>query len=214
MPNLEFENKYDGLVCGVDEVGRGPWAGPVVTCAVALKASLPEHILQELDDSKKLTDKKRQALFEPLKYYFHYSIAEATVKEIDELNILKATMIAMKRAVENLNESLDNKLVHALIDGNKEPDLNIPQTTIIKGDSQSISIAAASVIAKVSRDLLMQKLAKEFPYYGWERNAGYGTKAHIQGIKDYGICEHHRTSFAPIKNAMENIQTENYHKDY
>ena len=212
MPDLEYENKFDGLVCGVDEVGRGPWAGPVLTCAVVIKGgNLPEHIAEVLDDSKKLTDNKRKALFEPLKYHCHYKIGLASVEEIDEINILQATRLAMKRAVEDLNTELDNKLSHALIDGNKEIDIEIPQTTIVKGDSISLSIAAASVIAKVSRDLLMGELAKDYPHYDWQNNAGYGTKKHIQGIENYGICEHHRKSFAPIKQASQNHQTENYY---
>ena len=213
MPNLEYENKIGGMVCGVDEVGRGPWAGPVLSCAVILKDNdLPINIKEVLDDSKKLTNKKRLALFEPLKYHCHYYIATASVDEIDELNILQASLLSMKRAIEGLNKTLENKISHALIDGNQKVDISIPQTTIVKGDSTSFSIASASVIAKVSRDLMMIELAKKHPYYRWERNAGYGTRDHIQGIENYGICQHHRKSFAPIKKAMQNHQTENYNK--
>ena len=207
MPNFEYENKISGMICGVDEVGRGPWAGPVLSCAVILKDNdLPISIKKILDDSKKLTDKKRLALFEPLKQHCHYCIATASVDEIDELNILQASLLSMKRAIEGLNKMLENKISHALIDGNQKVNISIPQTTIVKGDSISFSIASASVIAKVSRDLMMSELAKQHPHYSWERNAGYGTLDHKKGIENYGICQHHRKSFAPIKKAMQNNQ--------
>ena len=201
MPHLEHEHTFDGAVCGVDEVGRGPWAGPVITCAVVLKNStLPNEILSVLDDSKKLTDKKRQALYLPLKEHCHYAIGECSVAEIDKYNILQATMIAMTRAIE----SLKTPFVGVLIDGNHIPEnLSVPAKCIIKGDSISLSIAAASVLAKVYRDTLMKNLAKEHPYYGWDTNAGYGTKTHKAGIEEYGITPHHRTSFAPIKKVLE-----------
>ena len=200
MPNLEYEKTYDGAVCGVDEVGRGPWSGPVVACAVVLKnGTLPDDILTVLDDSKKLTAQKRQALYEPLMQHCHFSIGQCSVDEIDELNILQATMKAMKRAIKGLNVPI----VGALIDGNKIPDLNIPAQAIIKGDSISISIAAASVIAKIYRDTLMQELALQYPHYGWESNAGYGTKKHIEGLEKHGITQHHRKSYAPIKKIIQ-----------
>ena len=200
MPHLEYEKSFNGPVCGVDEVGRGPWAGPVITCAAVLKTgTLPDETLAILDDSKKLTDKKRQALYEPLKQHCYYNIGQCSVAEIDEHNILQATLIAMSRAVNGLK----TPIVGALIDGNKLPELSVPATAIVKGDSISLSIAAASVIAKVFRDTLMKDLATQYPHYNWESNAGYGTKAHIEGLNRHGITPHHRTSYAPIKKILE-----------
>ena len=176
-------------ICGVDEAGRGPLAGPVCAAAVILK---PNQIIEGVNDSKKLSEKKREALFDVIKNeVLAYSIAFATVEEIEELNILNATMLAMKRAVEGLKIKAD----YALIDGNRLPPLNIPCEYVIKGDAKSMSIAAASILAKVSRDRLCYKYAEKYPQYGFDKHKGYGTKAHTQAIKEYGPCEIHRMSF-------------------
>lgn len=176
-------------ICGVDEAGRGPLAGPVCAAAVIL----PENkIIEGVNDSKKLSEKKREQLFEKIKEEAAaYSIAFSTVEEIEELNILNATMLAMKRAVEGLNIPAD----YAMIDGNKTPDLAIPCESIVKGDANSASIAAASILAKVSRDRLCYEYAKKYPEYMFDKHKGYGTKLHIEMLKKYGPCEIHRMSF-------------------
>lgn len=200
MPDFKYERLYaqNGLIAGVDEAGRGPWAGPVVAGAVVFPdLEISDYLRDTLNDSKKLTAVKREKLFEEL----HQSnaligVGMASVEEIDALNILQATFLAMKRAVNNLSQPID----FSIIDGNKTPpDMPCPARFLIKGDALSLSVAAASIIAKVTRDRIMTDLAKEFPYYGWERNAGYGTKAHQEGLKQHGICIHHRKSYAPIK---------------
>lgn len=193
MDWLEFENsaisKGYKAVCGVDEAGRGPLAGPVCAAAVIL----PENtIIEGVNDSKKLSEKKREALYEVIKSKaLSYCIAYATVEEIETLNILNATMLAMKRAVEGLEIKAD----YAMIDGNRLPDLNIDSEFVIKGDAKSMSIACASILAKVSRDRLLYKYAEEYPQYLFEKHKGYGTKAHIEAIKEYGPCPYHRLSF-------------------
>ena len=190
---LEFENMYieQGYkaICGVDEAGRGPLAGPVFAAAVILPEGLE---IEGVTDSKKLTEKKREKLFDVIKEKaLAYCVASASVEEIERLNILRADMLAMKRAVEGLQVEAD----FAIIDGNKTPELNIPCTAIVKGDAKSESIAAASILAKVSRDRLMLDLAKKYPEYGFEKHKGYGTKAHMESILKYGPCEIHRPSF-------------------
>ena len=176
-------------ICGVDEAGRGPLAGPVCAAAVILK---PNDIIEGVNDSKKLTEKKREALFDIIKEKaISYSNAFATVEEIEEINILNATMLAMKRAVEGLDVPSD----YAIIDGNKTPNLNIPCESIVKGDAKSMSIAAASILAKVSRDRLLLEYAKQYPEYGFEKHKGYGTKVHTQAIREFGPCPVHRMSF-------------------
>lgn len=193
MDWLEYENnaKSKGYkyICGVDEAGRGPLAGPVCAAAVIL----PDNVIIEgVNDSKKLTEKKREMLFEVIKEKaLSYSIAFATVEEIEEMNILNATMLAMKRAVEGL----DIKADYAMIDGNRLPPLNIPCEYVIKGDAKSMSIAAASILAKVSRDRLCMEYAEKYPEYSFEKHKGYGTKLHTEAIKKYGPCEIHRMSF-------------------
>ena len=193
MDWLEYENnvKLKGYkaVCGVDEAGRGPLAGPVFAAAVLL----PENtVIDGVNDSKKLSEKKREALFEIIKEKaISYSIAYSTVEEIEDINILNATMIAMKRAVEGLSIPAD----YALIDGNKIPSLDIPCEYVIKGDAKSMSIACASILAKVSRDRLLYKYAEDFPQYQFDKHKGYGTKAHIEALKEYGPCPYHRMSF-------------------
>lgn len=205
MPDLTHEIEHGRnnriIICGVDEVGRGPLAGPVVAAAAIIPAhGLPPEIEHQINDSKKLTAKKREALYPHLIEHCTYSVAEATVMEIDKINILHASLLAMNRAVRQLSTSPD----HALIDGNKLPkDLPCPATTIIKGDSISLSIAAASIIAKVTRDRIMTALAAVHDDYGWERNAGYGTAAHMKALDAVGPTMWHRASFAPVRRALD-----------
>lgn len=207
MPDFEFENKHPSqIIAGVDEAGRGPWAGPVVAGAVIIKdQKLNDILLSGLNDSKKLTSTKREILYEQLFAAQNLGlvaigIGQASVAEIDELNILQATFLAMKRAIENLPEKPD----FALIDGNQTPkNLCCRCQTVIKGDAKSYSIAAASIIAKVYRDRLMSDLAKQYPFYAFEKNAGYGTAAHIAGLKMHGVIKGiHRLSYKPIANFL------------
>lgn len=185
----EVRAKGFRYICGVDEAGRGPLAGPVCAAAVILREN---QIIEGVNDSKKLSEKKRETLFDVIREEaLAYSIAFATVEEIEELNILNATMLAMKRAVEGLSTKAD----YALIDGNKTPNLDIPCEYVIKGDANSMSIAAASILAKVSRDRLCREYAEKYPEYGFEKHKGYGTKAHTEAILKYGPCEIHRLSF-------------------
>ena len=180
-------------VCGIDEAGRGPLAGPVVAAAVILPA---DYELPGLNDSKKLTAKKRELLYDALMAdeRVQKSIAQASVEEIDELNILRATHLAMRRAAEGLPGGVD----FCLIDGLPVPGFPLPSRSIVKGDARCLSIAAASILAKVWRDHYMNELHQEFPEYGFDRHAGYGTKAHIQAIHEHGVTIHHRRSFAPV----------------
>ena len=186
----EIENGLDvGVICGVDEAGRGPLAGPVCAAAVILPKG---EIIPGLNDSKKLTDKKRRELFPIIKEKaIAYGIAFATEAEIDEMNILQATFLAMKRAIEQLEGKAD----FALIDGNRETDFGVPCLTVVKGDSRSANIAAASVLAKVTRDMYMEELAGKYPEYGFEIHKGYGTKAHYAALTEHGMCDAHRRTF-------------------
>ena len=177
------------VICGVDEAGRGPLAGPVCAAAVILPKG---HQIPGLNDSKKLTDKKRRELMPIIKEQaIAYGIAFATQEEIDEINILQATFLAMQRALDQLGVKPDL----ALIDGNREKDFGLPVKTVVKGDSLSANIAAASVLAKVTRDLLMEDMAKEYPQYGFEIHKGYGTKAHYAALTEHGPSPIHRMSF-------------------
>lgn len=195
MPDLSLEQALGGVVAGIDEVGRGPLAGPVIAAAVIIDdATLPQRLRDELDDSKKLSAKKREALAQLVLAHCQFGFGEASVAEIDRMNILKATFLAMERAVTALGLPLD----HALVDGNQVPPLPCPVRCQVGGDGISLSIAAASVIAKVRRDHLMADLARQFPGYGWEKNAGYGTAQHMAALRQLGPTPHHRTSFAPI----------------
>lgn len=185
----EAHKKGYKMVCGVDEAGRGPLAGPVFAAAVILQNDI---VIEGLNDSKKLTEKKREKLYEEIKKYaIDYNVAFASEKEIDNINILNATFLAMKRAIEGLKIQPD----FALVDGNRKPELKIDSQTIIKGDSLSASIAAASILAKVERDRLMKKLSEKYSRYQFSKHKGYGTKLHIDLIKQYGPCEIHRKSF-------------------
>ena len=184
------------LVAGVDEVGRGPLAGPVVAAAVILD---PARIPAGLNDSKKLTAKRRRDLAAELMAVADVSIAQATVAEIDQHNILRASHIAMVRAVAGLRQMPD----HVLIDGNMIPrDLTISAEAIVKGDARSLSISAASIVAKLWRDDHMVALAQQHPHYGWDKNAGYPTAQHRLGLERFGVTEHHRRSFRPIHNIL------------
>ena len=195
MPDFALEKEAGGVVAGVDEAGRGPWAGPVVAAAAILDPdTLPHHVQEQLDDSKKLTAKVRDRLFDALTGNIYQGVGIASVDEIDTQNILAATMLAMQRAVHNLPVQPDI----ALIDGNRPPDLSCPVRTVVRGDGLSLSIAAASIVAKVTRDRIMAELALKHPGYAWDRNAGYGTKAHREGLDRFGVTEHHRRSFKPI----------------
>ena len=194
-PNYKFDQVYETPIIGVDEVGRGPLAGPVISAAIILnKEMIPEGIT----DSKKLSKNKREFINEELISQHSFAIGIASVEEIDKINILQASLLAMKRAVLNLNI----KPQTILVDGNKLPDLEYNMYPIIKGDSKSISIAAASIIAKVYRDKLMQDLSLQYPGYYWEKNSGYGTKQHLLALNNLGVTPIHRKSFAPIYNML------------
>jgi ribonuclease HII len=194
-PDFSFEQAAldRGLaqVCGIDEAGRGPWAGPVVAAAVILD---PGNIPAGLNDSKKLNAHKREALFEPLRQTSQIGIGIADVARIDRDNILAATLWAMGQALRQLGPDVDL----ALIDGNRAPPLPCPAQTIVGGDARSLSIAAASIIAKVTRDRIMVTLDAAYPHYGFARHKGYGTAAHHEALRRHGPCCQHRSSFAPI----------------
>jgi len=205
IPDFEFERAAlaNGatVVAGVDEVGRGPLAGPVTAAAVILN---PDAIPEGLNDSKKLTAKRRQALYEVLMETADVSIAHASVEEIDEINILEASHLAMRRALAGLGRVPD----YALVDGNRMPrDMPCAGETIIKGDARSVSIAAASIVAKTVRDALMVELAQQHPGYGWETNAGYGSKTHLEALRNLGVTPHHRRSFKPVHNILYQAKT-------
>ena len=191
--------RYSGeiqTICGVDEAGRGPLAGPVYAAAVILPRGL---VIEGLNDSKKLTEKKRAELFDVITARaVAYGIGSADEKEIDEINILQATFLAMRRAVAALSVRPDL----ALIDGNRDSDFGVPSETIIKGDSLSANIAAASILAKVSRDRVMERFAEDYPQYGFEVHKGYGTKRHYEALRQFGPCPIHRQSF--LKKFYEN----------
>ena len=194
-PSYKFDEAYESPIIGVDEVGRGPLAGPVISAAIILnKEIIPEGI----NDSKKLSKKKRIIINEQLILHHSYAIGVASVEEIDKINILQASLLAMKRAILGL------KIVpkSILVDGNKLPDLEYKMYPIVKGDSKSVSIAAASIIAKVYRDKLMEDLSIQYPGYYWEKNSGYGTKQHLLALNNLGVTPIHRKTFAPIYNML------------
>jgi ribonuclease HII len=198
-PDFTYEDKHGGAVCGIDEVGRGPLAGPVVAAAVVLRRdTLPISVRREINDSKKLNASRRAWLFDEIHRHGDVSIAECSVEEIDTINIFQAAMLAMKKAYEGLV----TRPPVALIDGNKAPKIDCTTQTIVKGDTLSLSIAAASIIAKHHRDELMKKYAEEFPHYGWASNAGYGTPEHLKAIEIHGVTWLHRRSFAPISKQL------------
>jgi len=214
----KFDSQFNKPVCGIDEVGRGPLCGPVVSaCAYIKPESYNAPEWQSITDSKKITAKKRESLFDFICENTIYGISEVSPQEIDTLNIHHATLLAMKNAYEVMLKKMSfrapqaeeshadkeisrfarNDGVLALVDGKFPPNLSCDIQTVIKGDSLSLSIGAASIIAKVYRDRLMKKYHDEFPHYGWDTNSGYGTKAHMEGLQQYGLTPHHRLSFAP-----------------
>lgn len=196
MPDFKIEESIGGVIAGFDEVGRGPLAGPVIAaCAIIPLKSKSNPIFQDIRDSKKISKLKREKLFPIIMDLCEVGIGRSEVTEIDQINILQATFKAMQRAYDDLGTHID----HALIDGNKCPALPCSTTPVIKGDDTSLSIATASIVAKVTRDRLMEDLHDKFPEYGWNQNAGYGTKAHIEAIETFGPTLHHRLSFAPLK---------------
>ncbi|WP_299722013.1 ribonuclease HII [uncultured Tateyamaria sp.] len=196
MPDFEFETRIGGRVAGVDEVGRGPLAGPVTAAAVVLDV---DAIPTGLDDSKKLSMKKREALWAEIIATADVSVAHASVREIEEMNILRAAHLAMVRAVRGLRHPPD----HVLVDGTMLPrDLALPATPIVRGDARSLSIAAASIVAKICRDRIMVDLAQQHPGYGWETNMGYPSKSHRLALQNLGVSPHHRRTFKPVHNML------------
>jgi len=208
QPTFKFENEclnsagIDKCVAGIDEAGCGPWAGPVVAAAVVINQDLfCEELRRSVKDSKKLARSKREDVYKKLIDHpsIQYGVGEVSAQEIDLLNIAKATCLAMEKAVQELKL----KPAYALVDGIRVPHLTPHVRTIIKGDQQSYSIAAASIIAKVTRDFIMMALDQEYPHYGWKNNAGYGTKVHHEAMKLHGLTSHHRLSYAPVKALMK-----------
>lgn len=202
MPTFELERSYptDALVFGIDEVGRGPWAGPVMAACVCWpNLEIDADLAAQINDSKKLSALKREKIYDLiLKSNAIIGVGQASPEEIDSLNILQATFLAMRRALKQV-EGLGYRVDYCLIDGNRLPDWEWESRAVVKGDSVSLSVAAASIVAKVLRDRLMAELGEQYPYYHWAQNAGYGTKDHIDGLKKYGVSPYHRKSYAPIK---------------
>ncbi len=203
MPSFIHEQElihlYGADVAGVDEVGYGAWAGPVVVCAAVIH-DLSSEILSMINDSKKLNKKQREEIYTLLidNPGITFSIAESSAQEVDASNVLKATHDAMKRSLQNLN------IKAVLVDGKNKPHIHLPCETIIDGDSKSYSIAAASIIAKVTRDRFMEKIHQDYPHYAWDTNVGYGTKKHTQGLLEYGVTPFHRCSYKPILKILNN----------
>ena len=212
MPDLRLEKRHlaagNGPVIGIDETGRGPWAGPVTAAAFWLNPDCFDHLPPELNDSKKLNPAKRAAIYAALTKGGHaFSVMSIAADEIDRIGILGATFLAMQQAATHLQEILIRRQHAAiglcLVDGNLDPGLEMPVKTVIKGDALSCSIAAASIIAKETRDKLMRGLARDHAGYGWESNMGYGTKSHLEAVRLHGVSRHHRRSFAPIKRLLQ-----------
>lgn len=195
VPTFDIEDSIPGIIAGIDEAGRGPWAGPVVAAAVILD---PETLPEGVRDSKKLSEKRRGEVASALWEVASIGVGVASVEEIDKVNILQATLLAMSRAAANLPLRPDA----CIVDGTIKPKLRAPAYTVVKGDAKSFSIAAASIIAKTTRDRMMRELAREFPFYAWEKNKGYGAPAHRAGLDAHGVTPHHRKSFAPIHNML------------
>ena len=196
MPDFVIEQSCRGMVCGIDEAGRGPLAGPVVAAAVILdRARFPAELSERLDDSKALTAAVREACYAALLCCARIGIGAASAREIDRVNILQATLVAMRRAGAALGVTPDI----ALVDGNVAPLLPCSVRTVVGGDALSFSIAAASVVAKVTRDRIMRGLARRYPGYGWESNVGYATEEHGAALRRLGPSPHHRRSFAPLR---------------
>ncbi|WP_370154229.1 ribonuclease HII [Ferrovibrio sp.] len=195
MPDFRIEAQFAGPVCGIDEAGRGPWAGPVVAAAAILD---PQRLPPGIDDSKKLSPARREALFAAVLDCAAVGIGAASVAEIERLNILGATLLAMRRAVA----ALPVVPARALVDGKHCPQLACPALAVVDGDAKSLSIAAASIVAKVIRDRAMTRLGRRYPAYAWADNKGYGTAAHRAGLAAAGISPHHRLGFAPLRRLM------------
>lgn len=207
MPDFSLEESLGlstrAVIVGVDEVGRGPLAGPVTAAAVFVdRQKITSDLLTKIDDSKKIPQKQRATLSKQIEGIAIIGIGWASSSEIDQLNILEATMLAMQRAIFSLRKQIILDPDYILIDGNKVPRLDFPSKAIVRGDEKSISIAAASIVAKCKRDAFMISLSKLYPYYGWEKNAGYGTREHLAAIEREGITVHHRRSFKPIANYL------------
>lgn len=199
-PSFEFESKFNGVVAGIDEVGIGSWIGPVMATAVILTPEVPKNILGRLHDSKKLSFAKREQVYKELIQNPHviYGIGSADLQEIETLNIRQATFLAMARAVD----ALEIKPDAVIVDGNARPTLPCPIQMIVKGDQRSYSIAAASIIAKVTRDSLVREYSESFPDYGWAKNAGYGTKQHKIALEENGVTPYHRKGYAPVSKLL------------
>ena len=207
MPDFSLEESLglstSAVIVGVDEVGRGPLAGPVTAAAVFFdRQKITSDLLTKIDDSKKITQKKRATISKQIESIAIIGIGWASSGEIDQLNILEATMLAMQRAISSLRKQIISDPDYILIDGNKVPRLDFPSKAIVRGDEKSLSIAAASIVAKSKRDAFMTSLSKLYPGYGWEKNAGYGTREHLAAIEREGITVHHRRSFKPIANYL------------
>lgn len=205
MPNFEHEHKLaPRMVIGIDEAGCGPWAGPIFAAGVCFKNTTTQTLpwLDQINDSKKISQKKRTELFLKLTNceQILYGIGQVSSQEIDQIGLSMAITLAIERAIMLIPEYAEKSL---LIDGIRKPKINHDINMLIKGDQKSISIASASILAKVSRDQYMQQIAQNYPMYHWESNAGYGTKKHQQAIYEHGICEHHRLSYKPIKTYLE-----------
>lgn len=199
MADFSLEEQYDGVVCGLDEVGRGPLAGPVVAaCVIIPPEKRALDFVSGIKDSKKVSEKKREVLYAQIIQSFPHAISALSPQEIDEMNILQASLMAMKRAHDQLSG-----IAYALVDGNRAPILSSQAITVIKGDQKSKSIAAASILAKVYRDRIMKKLSEKYPHYGWAKNSGYPTAQHREALLVHGITEHHRRSFGPVKKIIE-----------
>jgi ribonuclease HII len=199
MPDFAIERRCEGIVCGIDEAGRGPLAGPVVAAAVIIDRQRFRGVLRQvLDDSKALNRDAREMCYAALPRCARIGVGAASVREIDRINILRASLLAMRRAVAALGIVPDI----ALVDGNMPPPLPCAVKTVVKGDALSFSIAAASVIAKVTRDRIMHTLAGRYPGYGWETNVGYSTPEHGRAIRGLGVTPHHRRSFEPVRLAV------------
>ena len=207
MPDFSLEESLGlstrAVILGVDEVGRGPLAGPVTAAAVFVdRQKITLDLLTKIDDSKKIPPKQRATISKQIEGIAIIGVGWASSSEIDQLNILEATMLAMQRAIFSLRKQIILDPDYILIDGNKVPRLDFPSKAIVRGDEKSISIAAASIVAKSKRDAFMTSLSKLYPYYGWEKNAGYGTREHLVAIEREGITAHHRRSFKPIANYL------------
>jgi ribonuclease HII len=203
MPTFRMERAAGGVVAGIDEAGRGPLAGPVVAAAVVFsRCRAPRGLARELDDSKKLAPAVRERLSDAVRACAHVGVGIADVAEIDRLNILRASLLAMARAVEALGIGIDL----AIVDGKIPPVLRCPVRCVVGGDGLCLSVAAASVVAKVSRDAMMTELAGTYPGYGWEHNAGYATREHREAIRALGVTAFHRRTFAGVREALAGVE--------